>query len=136
MSDRSITELMREIRLRRVQQFNQNNLNQHLRRAEKLQLPATLTMEQWSAAIKYFDGKCAYCQEKPWELLEHFIPLGLGGGTIASNCVPSCKSCNNSKGPWHPHELPFYYCPGTQKVIEGIERVERYFQSLGSEAEA
>jgi 5-methylcytosine-specific restriction endonuclease McrA len=119
-----------------IDYFDSNTLKQHLRRAEKLGLSATLTMEQWHAAIRYFDGKCAYCQEKPWELLEHFIPLGLGGGTTASNCIPSCKSCNNSKGSWHPHKLPFYYCPGTQKVIEGIAHVERYFQSLGSEAGA
>lgn len=84
--------------------------------AIKKELDNTLTEEQWELALSYFDEKCAYCGmerdvhiEKTGVDLhqEHFVPLSKGGGYTADNIVPSCRSCNSSKGnklfsEWYP----------------------------------
>jgi len=77
-------------------------LQAQLLRAEQAKLPATLTMKQWLFTLKYFRGCCAYCNNRPGIVLEHFIPLTSGGGTTIGNCVPSCYSCNSKKGNKHP----------------------------------
>jgi 5-methylcytosine-specific restriction endonuclease McrA len=69
----------------------------HIRLAQQIGRPATLTVEEWLAAIRYFQGLCAYCQVAPFTLLEHFVPLVEGGGTTADNCVPACYGCNVRK---------------------------------------
>lgn len=71
-------------------------------RAKKANLPATLTLVQWLHTLDYFGECCAYCQEKPGVVIEHFIPLSFGGGTTVGNCVPSCYACNSKKGDNHP----------------------------------
>lgn len=76
-----------------------------LRRAMDNDLPATLTLRQWIATLKYYEGRCAYCQVRPYQAIEHFIPIHQGGGTTADNCVPACKSCNSAKGARHPDEI-------------------------------
>ncbi len=77
----------------------------HNSRAKALNLPATLTTEQWEQAIKHFNHRCAYCPDGPYEVLEHFLPLCLGGGTVANNCVPACHSCNVRKKDKHPNDF-------------------------------
>lgn len=69
-------------------------------RAKNFGQPATLTLDQWLAVLNHFDRKCAYCQAKPYEVLEHFIPLSVNslGSTAVENCVPSCRGCNVKKG--------------------------------------
>ena len=67
------------------------------RRSLKLQLPHTLTMEQWERTKIHFNNRCAYCAEELPLTQDHFIPLSKGGGYIAGNIVPACISCNSSK---------------------------------------
>ncbi len=100
-----------------------NYISSHLTRARKLDLPATLSLEQWRGTKAHFNHMCAYCQKNPVEVLEHFVPLALGLGTIWSNCVPSCKVCNRRKNNLHPALV---------KLIphEDIERVREYLMSL------
>ena len=135
------------IERRGVDRFDKFTLLQHRRRAEKFGLPATLTMEEWQSTTEYFEGRCAYCQEKPWQVLEHFIPIALGGGTTVDNCVPACRSCNNAKRELHPlrlHELhplhlPFDLCnlsPGLSRVGQSIQRVQQYLESHRVEVQA
>ena len=81
-----------------------NRVNSHLRRAQKLGLDATLTLRDWLNAIDEFGGLCSYCQSRPHQVLEHFIPLLLGGGTTAGNCIPACKECNAAKHQKHPKD--------------------------------
>lgn len=71
-------------------------------RATKEICPATLTLEQWLQTLEKFQWKCAYCQNMPGVIIEHFVPLALGGGTTQRNCVPSCYACNYKKGGVHP----------------------------------
>lgn len=73
------------------------------RRARINSLPDTLTTEQYNENLDHFDYKCAYCE---CELtpdnhhIEHVYPISKGKyGTTKENCIPSCESCNSSKGP-------------------------------------
>ncbi len=98
----------------------QGQVSLHLARARAAGTPATLTLAQWAATVSYFHRKCAYCMVRPFQELEHFIPIILGGGTTADNCVPVCEFCNGKKGNKHPDALtsPF--------LKENIEHIRRY----------
>ena len=82
----------------------------HLYRARRVGAPATLTLAEWLTTLKRFEYKCAYCQQNPYEVLEHYIPLprqptkerNAQGGTTTTNCIPSCRSCNTEKGGRQP----------------------------------
>lgn len=93
-----------------------------LRPTDKI-APRDLTLEQWLETLRYFKALCAYCQAKPYECLEHFVPLKLGGGTTISNVVPSCLSCNKLKDHLHPALV-------TKIPRTDVERVRDYLQSF------
>lgn len=58
----------------------------------------TLTASEWTAIREAYDYRCAYCGEsKPLEK-DHLVPLSRGGEHTLENVVPSCRSCNASKG--------------------------------------
>jgi len=92
-------------------------------RAEKLDLPATLTVWQWREAIRHFNGKCAY-GDHAYEVLEHYMPVVKGGGTTKSNCIPACNACNLKKGNRHPDKLNGLFPP------ENLARIRDYLQSV------
>ena len=95
----------------------------HLTRAKVLGLPATLTLSQWLETLKYFQWKCAYCGIRPYEILEHFLPLFHGGGTTQDNCIPACPSCNSQKRDMHPLAV-------NEKMQGSVERVSEYLRNL------
>ena len=76
-------------------------------------------MEQWLETLEYFNYKCAYCGERDYEFIEHYLPVHVAG-TTASNCVPACASCNALKDAKN-HRLTLY-----QK-----ERVLAFLESKG-----
>ena len=103
--------------------------NQRLR-AENKQLPATLTLEEWLQTLADFNGMCAYCLERPFEHLEHFIPIDAGGGTTVDNCIPACGKCNWSKGADDPDR------PQAELFVnDPRERVRNYLATRASAAE-
>lgn len=67
-------------------------------------LEATLTMPEWLTTLNHWKWSCYYCG-KPFEALDHHIPIARGGGTTANNCFPICKSCNSIKGASRPDDL-------------------------------
>lgn len=71
-------------------------------RAKQQGTEATLTLAEWLETINAFQGQCAYCQTSPYEVLEHYLPIALGGGTTQENCLPACRSCNARKSDKHP----------------------------------
>lgn len=75
-------------------------------RARAAKLPATLTKKQWLATLQYFEYRCSYCDEIPWEVIEHVTPIKHGGGTTWNNCLPACFSCNGRKEGQTIEELP------------------------------
>lgn len=54
----------------------------------------------WKQGIKdAFGCKCAYCGAKTEALtLDHVHPRTKGGEDLATNIVPACIDCNQSKG--------------------------------------
>jgi len=73
-----------------------DRVQEQLVRARYLQARATLTLAEWFATLVHFRWRCAYCQEKPFQVLHHFTPRSQGG-TSADNCVPACYSCARSR---------------------------------------
>jgi hypothetical protein len=106
--------------------------------AEHCNLPATLTLQQWLTTLDHFAWKCAYCQERSYEVLEHFIPMLLRdidiqfyreiGGTTARNCVPACHQCNSRKGRNSPIHIWNGFKQGMFPSVEMIARINRYLQ--------
>lgn len=56
-----------------------------------------VTTEQWRAIVEAHGGMCAYCLVKPYEHMEHVIPIAKGGAHDPTNVVPSCATCNFRK---------------------------------------
>lgn len=73
-------------------------INGERRRTLKKSLPSTLTVQQWENIKLHFNNKCAYCNKKLPLAQEHFIALSKGGEYTVNNIIPSCQSCNSSKG--------------------------------------
>ena len=57
-----------------------------------------LPLKEWSAVLDFFNHECAYCGAKDGLEQEHIIPVNDGGTYKIGNIVPSCRSCNASKG--------------------------------------
>ena len=57
-----------------------------------------LSIDEWSAVLSFFNHECAYCGAKTGLEQEHIIPVNDGGTYSIGNIVPSCRSCNASKG--------------------------------------
>jgi len=92
------------------------------RRAKKLLLLSTFTIEEWESTKHYFDSKCCYCGEELPLQQEHFISVSKGGGYVDENMLPSCKSCNCSKNDkdfsdWYP-SYKFYNREREIKILE------------------
>ena len=73
-----------------------DRVNGQIAQARLVHAEATLTLVDWLLIIDFYQWKCAYCQEKPFEVMHHLTPLSLGG-TTALNCVPACCSCRTRK---------------------------------------
>ena len=97
----------------------------HCLHATELGVEATLAVGQWLCTLDFGGGFCAYCQQRSGIILEHFIPLSLGGGTTVGNCVPNCYSCNSRKGNSRPDAVESI-------SREALERVRLYFASQRS----
>lgn len=97
-------------------------------RAAQAGLTGDLSLDQWMETVADFNGLCAYCQERPFEHLEHFIPIDAGGGTTVGNVVPACGRCNWSKGSDDP-DLP-------QLTFFSNDPRERVRQYLAARADA
>lgn len=65
-----------------------------------------LTLAQWQETLNHFDHKCAYCGNKEYEVIEHYLPVRIAGTTV-SNCVPACSRCNALKDAKN-HSLSLY----------------------------
>jgi 5-methylcytosine-specific restriction endonuclease McrA len=91
-------------------------------RAHKYAVEATLTLVEWMKTINDFGGECAYCQSRQFSVMEHYVPIHLGGGTSKYNCVPACQPCNVFKGKLSPIDF-------NKKMGSAMERVGKYLVS-------
>lgn len=87
-----------------------------------------LTEREWEFAVKYFNGRCAYCGEYISDpTKDHVKPLHDGGTLTRDNVIPCCKKCNSSKKDnemlsWYQKQ-PFYSKDRVQKIFDYIEFV-------------
>jgi hypothetical protein len=100
-------------------------------------LPHTLTQEDWSLALAYFEMRCAVCGtaftgRRVFATLDHWIPLTKGGGSTATNILPLCAikhssdGCNDRKGDKLPGDwLAEQF--GEAEVAAILARIEGYF---------
>ncbi len=107
--------------------------------ARKQSLPATLTPEQWTTALKYWGFRCAVCGRGE-DLLtqivpDHWIPVSKGGATVASNIIPLCHPrkikgstgcCNTLKNNRDPIEWLIDRL-GEWKAKQKLTEIEAYF---------
>lgn len=92
------------------------------RSAKKRLLPSTLTVEQWEQIRLYFNNRCCYCNRELPLTQEHLIALSKGGEYSHNNIIPSCLSCNCSKGSkslndWYP-TYEHYSKKREQKILK------------------
>jgi len=68
------------------------------REARKRNLPDNFTIDDWKLCLSHFTG-CAVCGALEFLQGDHWIPLASPDctGTVPSNMVPLCRSCNFSK---------------------------------------
>jgi hypothetical protein len=50
-----------------------------------------------AALIALYNGKCQYCDDCA-NVIDHIIPLALGGKDEIENLIPACWRCNAKKG--------------------------------------
>lgn len=106
-----------------------NLRHEQRRRALKLQLPATLTIEEWEMSLNHFNNQCCYCGVNTDKFhQDHFIPLSKNGGYVKENIVPSCPTCNHSKHNsdfehWYRKQA-FYNEQRELKILEFISQQE------------
>lgn len=68
------------------------------RRAMKKSLPADFSEKEWNECRQYFSYKCAYCGKVGDLHQDHFLALSRNGEYTKNNIIPSCQTCNSSKG--------------------------------------
>ena len=92
----------------RAENPEKKRLNDQKRRARKLENGCeNFTKEQLKEhwVQEGIDPKrCYYCEEAPFEHIDHYVPLAKGGPHFMSNLRPSCASCNTSKSDRDPKE--------------------------------
>jgi 5-methylcytosine-specific restriction endonuclease McrA len=73
--------------------------NAEIRRARQKNLAAyKVTARDWRRLCQRFDNRCAYCRKRRPLQREHVVPISRGGQHSIGNLLPSCKSCNLTKG--------------------------------------
>ena len=95
------------------------------RRSLKKKTLTGFTNEHWASALEFFGEICAYCGCKNKMTQDHLVPLSKGGGYTKTNIIPSCSSCNRSKGAkdfheWYPSQT-FYDRKRELKIYEWSE---------------
>src|SRR5260370_23082151 len=87
----------------------------HITLARSLHAEATLTLVDWLVIVDSYHWHCAYCQEKPFEVMHHRIPLR-EGGTSPFNCLPAFRSCRTSQKKIPPDLTPLITTIEKRKV--------------------
>jgi len=82
-----------------------DRVHAHIAQARSIHAEATLTLVEWLVILDAYQWKCAYCQEKPFEVMHHHIPLHEGGSTL-SNCLPACRPCCSPRKKKPPDQAP------------------------------
>jgi len=100
----------------------------HIGRISGNNIDDVISLSQWINTLNYFSWMCAYCQSVSFTDIDHFIPISLDGKHVASNCVPSCDTCNSKKKDTHPDKI-------VSIPRSDIERVRAYLATQNAAAD-
>jgi hypothetical protein len=86
----------------------------HRRKSWKQSLPWQWTPADWERCKAAWGHRCAYCGASGELTQDHFIPYASPDcpGTVPSNMVPACLSCNCSKR----DQSPFEWCHDPERI--------------------
>lgn len=119
-----------------TRRFRRNNpasyrASMQRRAARKKSLPDTLTANDWRVCLDYWRHQCCVCGSRQKLCAEHWIPLSSPNcpGTVVSNIVVMCLSCNSSK---HNSvaELWLVGRLGNHEAGKVLKRIEAYFEQV------
>lgn len=101
--------------------------------------------KDWRFCLCYWGGVCAYCGNPPSLFdrdlalhMDHYVPVSdieNCPGTVPTNILPACQTCNYSKKAHAPHEWlvsKFGKC----KAAKIEKRIREYFDSLKEKVDA
>lgn len=94
-------------------------LKRERQRAWRAKAKCNLTLRAWATTVEHYKGLCAYCGKREYRVIEHVLPIALGGGTTVDNCVPACEECNQRKGHRHPDTLTGARMDGIRAYLAG-----------------
>lgn len=75
-----------------------------VRRGRKAAAAGDASPAQIAARVAYYGGKCWMCG-RPYEHIDHVIPLSRDGSNWPANLRPACSTCNSRKGSKLPKEM-------------------------------
>lgn len=107
---------------------------QQHRKHKEAGLVDTLTYDQWLFACRWFENRCAYCDQHAFLTEDHLVPVSKKGPRTVSNIVPACQSCNSSKRDRVAH-LWIYEKFGVPEGREIVERIVAYLTEVSKEVE-
>ncbi len=77
--------------------LERKRVNDNNRRARRHGQRGDLAVAEWMLLLFVHEFKCAYCG-RPYQTMDHIVPLANGGGTTLTNILPCCRECNEKKG--------------------------------------
>lgn len=100
--DRKYYAENKEKELNRIHKYHAANpeklrANVARRYERKMNLPDTLTEQEWQNILEKHFHCCHYCGCSGKLEEDHVIPVSKGGGRTKENIVPSCQKCNSEK---------------------------------------
>lgn len=100
-----LTDVGKEMHKIRVQRYNKTekgkavNVQKRNKRKHLMSnVEASFSSNDWKSCLNYFENSCAYCGCDSKLTQDHVIPVSKNGTYTIENILPSCKSCNSSKG--------------------------------------
>jgi hypothetical protein len=118
------------------QQNNKDKLREYRLNREQNKTH-TISKKEWESCKEYFNNTCAYCGlpiDKHYNMYRgemkltdfHKEHVNHEGSNDLSNCIPSCKSCNSSKGTlvleeWYARQ-DFYNDERLDKIYRWLDK--------------
>lgn len=102
-------------------------VNKRARRLSKIEDALEITKKDWLNIMKSANWRCFYCDvelTKENRSVDHVVPLALSGVHEPFNLVPSCISCNSSKGDKKLKDWGAFY-----KLVESKQKHLIYIES-------
>jgi hypothetical protein len=111
----------------RIRQYT-SRVHEQMNRAKDAGLSNEYSAEEWFYALYYWKWQCAVCGSDDKLCPDHWIYIGADNcpGTVASNIVPMCASCNSSKGRKNPVKWLQFRIKSIDALVK-LSQIEIFF---------